>query len=219
MLFAEEVSASRAPRPPEMITTMALPEPADVGESAEVAEYADLAATAQSGDRTAFARLYERFAPAVHGVLVATAPVSEAQDLVQDVFLLALRSLGGLEDPRRFGPWLMTIARNRARDAHKKQTRMVPMQDGFEPVDPAADSADVARGALDDGDEADRALGAIRALPEAYRETLALRLVEGLSGPEIAARTGLTHGSVRINPHRGMKLLRERLERAQGGAA
>ena len=37
---------------------------------------------------------------------------------------------------------------------------------------------------------------------------LGLRLVEGLSGPEIAARTGLTHGSVRVNLHRGMSLLR-----------
>ena len=45
-------------------------------------------------------------------------------------------------------------------------------------------------------------------LPEAYRETLVLRLCEGLDGPEIAARTGLTHGSVRVNLTRGMALLR-----------
>jgi RNA polymerase sigma-70 factor (ECF subfamily) len=39
-----------------------------------------------------------------------------------------------------------------------------------------------------------------------------LRLVEGMTGPEIAARTGLTGGSVRVNLHRGMKLLREKLD-------
>jgi RNA polymerase sigma-70 factor (ECF subfamily) len=39
-----------------------------------------------------------------------------------------------------------------------------------------------------------------------------LRLVEGMTGPEIALRTGLTEGSVRVNLHRGMKLLRERLD-------
>ena len=39
-----------------------------------------------------------------------------------------------------------------------------------------------------------------------------LRLVEGMTGPEIAARTGLTDGSVRVNLHRGMKLLREKLD-------
>jgi len=54
-------------------------------------------------------------------------------------------------------------------------------------------------------------LDAVRALPEAYRETLTLRLVEGMTGAEIAERTGLTPASVRVNLHRGMKLLREKL--------
>ena len=63
--------------------------------------------------------------------------------------------------------------------------------------------------------EARAALEAIRSLPEAYRETLILRLVEGMTGVEIAERTGLTHGSVRVNLHRGLKVLRERLEGKQ----
>ena len=60
--------------------------------------------------------------------------------------------------------------------------------------------------------EAFAVMDAIRSLPDAYRETLALRLVEGLNGPEIAAQTGLTPDSVRVNLHRGMKMLREKLE-------
>ena len=55
-------------------------------------------------------------------------------------------------------------------------------------------------------------LAVVRALPEAYREPLILRLVEGMTGPEIAERTGLTHGSVRVNLFRGMRLLREKLD-------
>ena len=54
-------------------------------------------------------------------------------------------------------------------------------------------------------------LALIRRLPEAYRETLVLRFVEGMTGPEIAARTGLTPASVRVNLHRGMKLLRQKM--------
>jgi len=54
-------------------------------------------------------------------------------------------------------------------------------------------------------------LETIRSLPKAYRETLLLRFVEGMTGPEIAARTGLTHGSVRVNLHRGMQQLRAKL--------
>ena len=48
-------------------------------------------------------------------------------------------------------------------------------------------------------------------LSETYRETLILRLVEGMTGPEIAARTGMTHGSVRVNLCRGMEQPRAKL--------
>ena len=54
-------------------------------------------------------------------------------------------------------------------------------------------------------------LATIRELPETYRETVMPRLVQGLTGPEIAAQTGMTPGSVRVHLHRGIKLLREAL--------
>jgi len=62
--------------------------------------------------------------------------------------------------------------------------------------------------------EAAQALAAIRLLPEAYRETLILRLVQGMTGPEIACVTGLSPASVRVNLHRGFKLLRAALDSA-----
>jgi RNA polymerase sigma-70 factor, ECF subfamily len=69
--------------------------------------------------------------------------------------------------------------------------------------------------------EAAEILESVRSLPEAYRETLILRLVEGMTGPEIAAKTGLSHGSVRVNLNRGMQQLREKLgmRRASASAA
>ena len=57
--------------------------------------------------------------------------------------------------------------------------------------------------------EAFEILDLIRGLPEAYRETLIMRLVEGMTGPEIARQTGLSPDSVRVNLCRGMKMLRE----------
>jgi RNA polymerase sigma-70 factor (ECF subfamily) len=81
-------------------------------------------------------------------------------------------------------------------------------------VDLAQASPDEPRAAHDDPADridAQRALDAIRRLPPAYRETLMLRLVQGLDGPQIAALTGLTPGSVRVNLHRGMARLRELL--------
>ena len=61
--------------------------------------------------------------------------------------------------------------------------------------------------------EADEILEHIRSLPDCYREPLVLRLVLRMTGPEISERTGMTQGSVRVNLHRGMQLLRRRLQR------
>ena len=160
---------------------------------------------ARGGDGRAFGRLYERFAPSVHGVLISMVPSQEAQDLVQEVFVRALRSIETLDDPARVGGWLATIARNVGRDAHRRREPVEEL-----PAEPVAAPAGQ-RASEDDREQAERVLGVLRELPEAYRETLALRLVEGLSGPEIAERIGMTHGSVRVNLCRGMKLLRERL--------
>ena len=153
---------------------------------------------ARSGDRGAFAELYARFGPMVHGVVLARVPWRDAEDLVQDVFLTALKRLPTLKDAAAFGGWLVVIARNRARDFYRRGREVVEAGS-----DPAADE-EPRRRAL-------AILEVVRTLPEAYRETLTLRLVEGMTGAEIAARTGLTPASVRVNLHRGMKQLRARL--------
>jgi RNA polymerase sigma-70 factor, ECF subfamily len=167
----------------------------------EAGDEVALVVAARDGDRVAFARLYERYGRMVHGVLLARVPRGQVEDLIQDVFLLALERLGSLRDPARFGGWLAMIARNRAIDFHRRSRDTVELSD--ELAGPAMDT-DTPREALG-------VLALLRELPEAYRETLVLRLVEGMSGPEIAARTGMTEGSVRVNLHRGMKLLRNKL--------
>ena len=150
------------------------------------------------GDRDAFGELYDLYGSMVHGILLARVPFDDVDDLVQDVFLLAFKRIHTLREAAAFGGWLAMITRNRAVDFHrrKRETEELPLNLSVrEPVDT----------------EAAEALQLIRTLPEAYRETLILRLVEGMTGPEIAERTGLTPASVRVNLHRGMKLLREKL--------
>jgi len=172
----------------------------------ELYEDATLVGAARDGDRAAFGRLYDRYARLVHGVLLAKVPVGEVDDLVQDVFVLALRRLSTLREIERFGAWLAAIARNLANDYHRRAA----------PEDQL--TADVSENEIElhttgggHPGPATAILDAIRSLPEAYREPLMLRLVEGMTGPEIAARTGLTPGSVRVNLHRGMQQLRARL--------
>jgi RNA polymerase sigma factor, sigma-70 family len=153
------------------------------------------------GDREAFGQLYDMYAPMVHGILLARVPYREVDDLVQDVFLVALRRLDTLRESAAFGGWLAMITRNRAIDFHRRSRETEELPEDLPQQSHAEREAE----------EANRSLEAIRSLPEAYRETLVLRLVEGMTGPEIAARTNLTPASVRVNLHRGMKMLREKL--------
>ena len=163
---------------------------------------------AQKGDRSAFGELYRRFARMVHGILLARVPRPAAEDLLQDVFLQALPRLASLRDASRFGGWLAAIARNRAHDFHRQTRPTVELEEGS-----AGDGANDPRPARETVTEGLFLLEAVRSLPEAYREPLILRFVEGMTGPEIAARTGMKHGSVRVNLHRGLEMLREKLEK------
>jgi RNA polymerase sigma-70 factor (ECF subfamily) len=145
----------------------------------------------------------------VHGILLARVPFSDVDDLVQDVFLQALPRLSSLREVSRFPGWLASIARNRANDFHRR----VRPNDEFDEETTIEQPTSSANHSSHSRAEAHAVLDAIRSLPDAYREPLILRLVEGMTGPEIAARTGLTHGSVRVNLHRGMLQLREILGR------
>jgi RNA polymerase sigma-70 factor, ECF subfamily len=147
----------------------------------------------------AFGELYEQYGRLVHGILLAYVSYHDAEDLMQDVFVKALERLPRLREPGAFAAWLIAIARRTAMDYRRSQR--FTLEPGLL----------VAGGPRPDG-EAFAVLAVIQRLPESYRETLILRLVEGMTGPEIAARTGLTPESVRVNLCRGMKRLREQLE-------
>ena len=164
----------------------------------EAADDDGLIRAAAAGDRAAFGELYERYARMVHAILLVRVPPGDAEDLVQDVFVSAMRQLSGLHTPAAFRGWLAAIARNRAKDYFRGIHACVPLE-----------NVESERAARDDGPDA--VLEQIRGLPEAYRETLLMRLVEGMTGPEIARQTGLKPESVRVNLCRGMKMLRELL--------
>jgi len=158
---------------------------------------ADLVRAAQAGDVASFERLYAKYVPVVHAILLGRLPPADADDVAQNVFITAYTKLQSLREPAAFAGWIVRSARNAAEDHRRKMSETVELHDAYVTHETQRDDA-----------EAVQALDAIRALPEAYRETLMLRLVEGMTGPEISARTGLTPGSVRVNLHRGMQMLR-----------
>lgn len=160
---------------------------------------ATLVRAAQRGDRVAFGRLYEQYGRLVHGIALAYVSYHDAEDLAQNVFLKAMEKMPGLREPAAFGGWLIAITRRAVIDFHRNAR-------------PASEVGPKLAGGPQPDGEAFAVLAVIQRLPDSYRETLILRLVEGMTGPEIAARTGLTPDSVRVNLCRGMKLLRHELE-------
>ncbi len=141
-----------------------------------------------------FGVLYERFSPYVHAILIAKLPPAQVEDIQQDVFADAWHKIEQLQSLETFGPWIAAIARNKAADFYRRRMRSIGLEEVKEASVPPVQ---------------DPILAALQRLPEAYQETLSLRFIEGLTGPEIAALTGLTHGSVRVNLTRGVKMLRE----------
>lgn len=165
---------------------------------------ARLVDSARFGDRAAFARLHERYVRMVHGIALARVPANEAHDLVQDAFVEALANLHTLRDRSAFGPWIAAIARNLAVEFHRRRKTNRPLSAAEDESSRADETANQSAEAL-------RVLNVVLTLPEAYAETLIFRLVEAMTGPQIAVCTGMTPGSVRVNLHRGMQMLRERL--------
>ena len=157
-----------------------------------------------SGDQEAFDEIYRSYAPMIHGILLARVPYDDVKDLMQEVFLSAYKHLDTVREPKALGGWLARIARNQAIEHYRT-------------VKPCQELPDEVRGRTERNTEAVEVLAAIRSLPDAYRETLILRLIEGMSGNEIAARTGLKPESVRVNLHRGMEMLRSNLGIAGAG--
>jgi len=150
-----------------------------------------------------FDEVYRRFAPVVHGIALARVGPHDADDVTQEVFVAIHAGLARVRDAAALPGWVCAVARNTATDwLRRRARRTVPVCPAVEQVaDPQP--ADLAGRELPE-----RILALVRTLPDAYRETLVLRLVEGLTGPEIAERTGMTHGSLRVNLCRGMALLR-----------
>jgi len=155
-----------------------------------------------------FSEIYRVYAPTVHGILLSRVGPAEVEDLMQEVFLKVYKGLATVRDVQALPGWICTLTRNLATDQQRRKARRPRRSEDSMGTLEALEGRP-----HDDGELGQRVWQRIKELPESYRETLTLRLVEGLSGPEIAARTGLTPASVRVNLCRGMAMLRPLLQK------
>jgi RNA polymerase sigma-70 factor (ECF subfamily) len=175
-----------------------------------------------AGDRDAYRRLVEREGASV---VAACARIlgdrSEAEDVAQEAFVIAYRSLGSWRADGPFGAWLARIAvRLAVRSAGKrKQVTWLdpiaaeadePNRDRFRTTG-ASDAVDPAHTVLRAEQDA-HLRAAVAALDEPYREVVALRFFAERSLLEIAEVTGRPLGTVKTHLHRGLARLRKGLE-------
>ena len=135
-----------------------------------------------------------------------------AEDLAQDTFIKALRSLAGFDVSRRLSAWILRIAHNTAIDAkRRRRVRAVSIDTaapGQHPLDPAGPASPdpVERAALG------RALeGALARLRPDQREAVALRYEESLSFEEIGQVLGIPEVTARSHVHRAGRVKLARL--------
>jgi RNA polymerase sigma-70 factor, ECF subfamily len=165
---------------------------------------------AQAGDGAAFEELVRRTSRLVLARLyLETGDAHKAEDVLQETLLTAFRSLEQLTEPAKFRPWLLRIAVNTAIDTARRDHRLkrspgeLPLR-----VAPQPDEA------LERDETRQQVLSVLRSLPEEYRLPLTLRYLAGADYDTIQMQMGLTNGSLRGLLHRGLKLLREELQRA-----
>lgn len=172
---------------------------------------------AQQQDRAAFEELVRRTARLLYAHLYLEIRDSHlTEDLVQETFLQAWRSIGQMTNPRGFRLWLLTVADSVRIDAARRtarKKRTVPGKRGDEMSLRIAASPEVEPVKVMEQNEArQRAMDALRELPDEYRLPLTLRYLGGANYDAISAQLGLSNGSLRGLLNRGMARLRERLK-------
>ncbi len=170
---------------------------------------AELVARAVEGDREAFGMLVQSFAGAARRVARAVLrDPDDADDAAQDAMVAAFENLHRFDRARPFGPWLMRIVANAARDRLRRRAvrRAEPLHERLPATDPQPSDV-VERRAL-----GERLREALAQLPERRRLAVVLFEVEGYSSGEIAEILRVPEGTVRSELFHARRALRALLK-------
>ena len=184
-----------------------------------------LVVRSQAGHRAAFEQLIRRSTKLVFArIYLETARADRAEDLVQETYLLAWRSIGQLTDAAGWRSWLLAIAHSVVIDSARHDSRQKrggvagSTSTGFkQDISRELESLPTPRpGPPELAGQAEtkqQVLQALRDLPEDYRLPLTLRYLHGADYETIARQLGITNGSLRGLLNRGVTLLRQELTR------
>jgi RNA polymerase sigma-70 factor (ECF subfamily) len=136
----------------------------------------------------------------------------EAEDVTQECFLRAFRFRVRLREPEKFPQWLLTIARNIARD-HYRRRHPTESLDGSPERSFADEETQLPLRQIEQKEACSAVTAAIDELPDRYREAITLRYLRGLDYRTICRRLSLSDGALRGILGRALHRLRDALER------
>jgi len=174
-------------------------------------------ALAHAGDVEAFGRLVERNQDYVYNAVYhLVGDERDAEDIAQDVFVKAYRSIGRFEGRSKFSTWLYGIMLNSVRSFWRRRTRRPTLvQDAAQEDESVRDPAAGGRNPFEEsvrGERIEAVRAAIARLDEDLREIVVLRDIRGLSYDELADVLDLPDGTVKSRLHRARSALKELLE-------
>jgi RNA polymerase sigma-70 factor (ECF subfamily) len=179
------------------------PEPMVPSVARSTAPDAETVAAALAGDGPAFEQLIRAYGRRLYAIAYAIVQdTAEAEDIVQDTFLKLHQ--GRMRDPAQVTAWLMTVARNAARDRLRRRKPQAPE----ETVHTLADDGAQPGAELERREYQQRLTRALRTLPEEHRTALTLRYLEELDYRAIATTMGVTDGALRGMLGRALGTLR-----------
>ncbi len=170
--------------------------------------YLELIALAQKGDEQAFEQLYEAcYEPVLRYVTIRVHNPDDAQDLAQQVFIRFYKNLHNWHD-QGYSPlaYIFTIARSVVAD-HWRANKRRPLESSEEILPFLEDSRARPDQVAESKYKVEAILSGIEQLPKNYQEVIALRLIDGLSSPEIAKIIGKTEVATRKIYSRGIAKL------------
>jgi RNA polymerase sigma-70 factor (ECF subfamily) len=165
----------------------------------------DLIARYRAGDEAAAAELVRRHTEPLARFLAAQgAPDGELEDLVQDAFFRAFRSLDSFRGGASFRTWLLTIGSNVLKDRQRQWRRRRVIALSPEHPDPSGDPS----GEVEASWTADRLTEGLGRLARLQREVFLLRAQQGLAYEEIANALEISEGAARVHYHHAVKRLK-----------
>ncbi len=174
-----------------------------------------LVARAKAGDEGAFCELVLRYRPRIFALaLHLTGRESDADDIAQEVFLSAYKSLAGFEGRSEFFTWVYRMAVNRSLNTNRARKRRgeTSMDDPRVTRAVAVDAAGDPERAANLRQTYSRLLGALDHLPASMRTSVVLVALQGLSHGEAAVVQKCSPGTIAWRIHEARRRLRSALE-------